>query len=525
MSEVPTPNAVVIIFLILYYAVVIGIGFWSVRKGGAQNMESYLLGGRKIGPLITAMTLQSTSMSGYMFLGGGSLGYTTGYWSIWYAVGDIGGGVVNLSVIGRRMRKLSKILGSLTSIEYLEKRYPHPAVRIIGAGLTVFFLFFYVLAQFIAGGKGMALVTGLLYGSALLIAVAIIMLYTFLGGYIAVAYTDFFQSIVMVIGMIWIFSASLSYLGGWTEANMAIADIDPTYLSIWGKDLANQGQWGNVAGAVLVFSVGYMGWPHVVVRHMAMTSPRTARMAGFYSVVWNLFFVTSPYLIGIFALVILPQLGDPEMAIFMVANKLLPGFMVGIVMAAIMAAIMSTADSILLQVGTVASRDIFWRFIKKDASDKHMVWVSRILILAFGVIGILVALIQPPGVFAIVIFTTSVLGSAFMPAYICAVWWKKANIPGAIASMIGGAATAFFWELLGINDKTGFHEMLVGLVVSFILMIVVSKATQKSHPVSEEILNAMDEAHRVGPIPPDMLAAAEANLAAEAGAISTKLNK
>ncbi|MFW6344525.1 MAG: sodium:solute symporter family transporter, partial [Sediminispirochaetaceae bacterium] len=182
-------------------------------------------------------------------------------------------------------------------------------------------------------------------------------------------------------------------------------------------------------------------------------------------------------------------------------------------------------DSILLQVGTVASRDIFWRFIKKDASDKHMVWVSRILILAFGVIGILVALIQPPGVFAIVIFTTSVLGSAFMPAYICAVWWKKANIPGAIASMIGGAATAFFWELLGINDKTGFHEMLVGLVVSFILMIVVSKATQKSHPVSEEILNAMDEAHRVGPIPPDMLAAAEANLAAEAGAISTKLNK
>ncbi|HAK45121.1 MAG TPA: sodium/proline symporter [Spirochaeta sp.] len=514
-------NAVVLIFLIFYYVVVVAIGFWAVKKGGAKDLEGYLLGGRQVGPLVTAMTLQSTSMSGYMFLGGGSAGFTTGYWSIFYASGDIGGGVVNLSVIGRRMRKLSKILGSLTSIEYLEHRYPHAAVRLISGVLSVFLLFFYVLAQFIAGGKGMALVTGLPYGAALAIAVGIIMLYTFMGGYFAVAYTDFFQSLVMVLGMVWIFTATLIEVGGFTAVNESIAKIDPTYLSIWGKDLANQYAWSDLLGAILIFSVGYMGWPHVVTRHMAMKSPKTARMAGVYSTIWNLFFVTAPYLLGIFAIVALPNLADPEMAIFTLAGELLPAAVTGIVMAAIMAAIMSTADSILLQVGTIASRDIFQRFFYPKATDNHMVWVSRILVAVIGIVGLLVALFQPPGIFSVVIFTTSVLGSAFMPAYVCAVWWKKANTPGAIASIVGGALTAFLFTKLNVP----MNSMLGGLIVSWTLMIVVSLATQKSSPVADHIIKAMNEVVKVGPIPKEMLAKSDFNLAQEANGINKKIDK
>lgn len=513
-------NATVIIFLIIYYLIVVGIGFWSVRRGAAQDLEGYLLGGRKIGPLVTAMTLQSTSMSGYMFLGAGSAGFTTGYWAIWYAAGDIGGGVVNLSIIGRRMRKLSKIMGSLTSIEYLENRYPHPATRLVAGSLSVFFLFFYVLAQFIAGGKGMALVTGLPYGVALLIAVGIILLYTYLGGYFAVAWTDFLQSIIMLVGVVWIFTVAITYLGGFTAANNAIAAIDPTYLSIWGKDLGHQGEWGQVAGAVLIFSVGYMGWPHVVTRHMAMEDPKTARLAGLYSTIWNLFFVTAPYLVGIMAIVILPELKDPEMAIFEVAATLLPSAVTGIVMAAIMAAIMSTADSILLQTGTIASRDIYQRFFNKQANDKQMVMVSRLLIMAIGVVGFLVALFQPPGVFTIVVFTTSVLGSAFLPVYVCAVWWSKANTPGAIASIIGGAAVAFLWKVTGLNTVTAFHPMFAGLIVSIVLIIIVSLATQKTSPVKRHILKAIEETRQLGAIPKSMIGMEEFALIPEAEAIS-----
>jgi sodium/proline symporter len=386
--------------------------------------------------------------------------------------------------------------------------------------MTVFLLYFYVLAQFIAGGKGMALVTGLPYGAALAIAVGIIMLYTFLGGYFAVAYTDFFQSMVMVVGMIWIFGATLSHVGGFTAVNEAIADIDPTYLSIWGKDLANKFAWSDLLGAVLIFSVGYMGWPHVVTRHMAMKSPKTARLAGAYSTIWNLFFVTCPYLLGIFAIIVLPNLGDPEMAIFTLASELLPAAVTGIVMAAIMAAIMSTADSILLQVGTIASRDLYQRFFNPKASDKQMVWVSRILVAVMGIIGLIVALFRPPGVFLIVIFTTSVLGSAFMPAYVCAVWWKKANTPGALASIVGGALTAFLLETLAIP----INPMLGGLVVSWLLMIIVSLATRKSHPVADYIIKAMDESIKIGPIPKEMLANADFNLAQEASGINKKVD-
>ncbi len=487
-------NPTIAFSLVLYYVAVLGVGLWAARKGADTDLEGYLLGGRKVGPLITALTLQSTSMSGFMFLGAGALAYTQGYWALWYAAGDIGGGVVNLSAIGRRMRKLSQLTGSLTPIEYLEKRYPSPAVRLFAGSLTVFLLGSYVLAQFIAGGKGMALVTGMPYSLALLVAVGVILAYTFVGGYLAVAYTDFVQSIVMLVGVLSILIAALTEVGGLSAANGAIAELDPSLLSIWGRDLGYQGQFGIALGAVLIFSVGYMGWPHVVARHMAMRRPATARLAGAYATGWNLLFVPAPYLLGILSIVIVPELTDPEVAIFQSAQKLLPAAATGIVMAAIMAAIMSTADSLLLQTGSIAARDLYERFIDPNASERQMVRVARWLVLAIGVLGYCVAVIQPPTVFGIVVFVTSVLGSAFLPAYVCAVWWKRANAPGALASMLTGAGVAFLWQWAGLDSATGLHAMLAGLLSSSTSMILVSLATQRVAPTPPKIIRLMNEA-------------------------------
>ena len=517
-------SGTVILFLVLYYVVVLAIGYWAMKKGAGEDLEGYLLGGRKVGPMATALTLQSTSMSGYMFLGAGGLGYAQGYWALWYAAGDVGGGVLNMSVIGRRMRKLSQMMGALTAIEYLEKRYPSPAIRLFAGTLTVFLLGFYALAQFIAGGKGMALVTGIPYPWALAIAVSVILVYTFMGGYLAVAYTDFFQSLVMLVGVLWIVVACLYELGGLTAANEDIGALDPTLLSIWGRDLGFQGQWGIVAGAILVFSVGYMGWPHVVTRHMAMSRPGTARRAGMWATLWNLLFVPTPYLVGILTILILPGLDDPEMAIFEAAGALLPAAVTGLVMAAIMAAIMSTADSLLLQTGSIAARDLYERFVNRDATEKQMVWVSRGLVTLIAVVGYAVALVEPPSVFSIVIFATSVLGSAFLPAYFCAVWWRKANTPGALASMFVGALISFSWEYAGFVAATQIHPMVAGVVSSTLTMVVVSLLTQKIAPVPAYILEAMDETGRVGPIPPAMLASADFSLAPAAVAIRRALD-
>ncbi|SFT58095.1 sodium/proline symporter [Halomonas saccharevitans] len=509
-------NTTVLLFLGLYFLAMLAVGVISMRRGGSSSMEGYYLSGRNVGPLVTAMTMQSTSMSGYMFLGAGSLGYTQGYYGFWYAAGDIGGGVVNLSVLGRRMRKLSQIMGALTSIEYLEKRYPSKWVRLIAAGLSVFLLGAYVLAQFIAGGKGLELVTGLPYELALTIAVAVILAYTLMGGYGAVAYTDLVQSFVMIIGIVWILVATLQEVGGLTAANEALAALDPTLLSIWGRDLAYEGQWGIVLGALLIFSIGYMGWPHVVTRHMAMRNPFHARRAGVYSTLWNLIFVSAPYILGTLAILVLPELDDPEQAIFALAQNLLPAAVVGIVMAAIMAAIMSTADSILLQTGSIAARDLYERFINPNMEEKQMVRVSQAIVLLLGIICGVIALFEPPAVFSIVVFTTAVLGSAFLPAYVAAVWWRKANTPGALASMIVGSLVAFSWQYLGLDQVTGLHPMLAGVVLSSLSMVVVSLLTQASHPVPEHVLRAMAETAELRPLPRPLKAQQSFEMAHEA---------
>lgn len=485
-----------IIVLIVYFLAMIAIGWWTTSKQ-SNTSEDFLLGGRSLGPAVTALRLQSSAMSGYMFMGAGSLGYTQGYFGMWYALGDIGGGVLNLSVLGRRMRKLSKLLGSITSIEYLAHRYDSAAVRLVGSIIALGALFLYLLSQFIAGGTGLATVTGIDLNIAMIIAISVIVLYTFLGGYLAVAYTDFVQAIVMLVGMMWILIASVQAVGGFTAGNEAIGEINPNLLTMWGADLQYQGQWGVILGALLIFSIGYLGWPHVVVSHMAMKKPSVSRRASVYSVIFNLLFIPAPYIIGVFALIMLPNLANPEQAIVEMARAVLPSFAVGIVMAAIMAAIMSTADALLLQASTIASRDLVGRFFFTGTSEKTLVWVSRITVLIMAIAGATVALLQPPTVLWLALFATTVLGSAFVPSYVCAVWWKKANKVGSIASIITGSVVAVSWELAGLTEVTGLDPMVSGIVSSTIAMIIGSLLTQKSHPVSPAIISAVDEAARI----------------------------
>ena len=487
---------VALLFLILYFVVMAGIGVWTTRRSSTST-EDYLLAGRSLGPAVTALRLQSSSMSGYMFLGAGSLGYTQGYFGMWYALGDLGGGIMNLSILGRRMRKLSQRLGSLTSIEYLEHRYRSAWVRIIAAPIALGCLFLYVLSQFVAGGVGLASVTGWNFELSLIIATGVIVLYTFLGGYLAVAYTDFVQAIVMLVGMLWILIATLQAVGGFAEGNRKVGQINQNLLTMWGADLHYQGQWGVILGALMIFSIGYLGWPHVVVSHMAMKQPSVARGAGAYSMIFNYLFIPAPYLIGTFALVILPELNDSEQAIFQVAQTVLPSFAVGIVMAAVMAAIMSTADALLLQASTIAAKDIMARFFLPAMTERQMVLISRAMVLLIAVAGIGLAIWQPPAVFSLVIFATTVLGSAFVPSYVCAVWWKKANAVGAVCSIIAGSVAAVLWKLCGSD---AIDPMVAGIASSTVAMVVGSLATQRTHPVPADIVDAMIEAARVAPV-------------------------
>lgn len=459
------------IVFIIYLLALLSIGAYFSRKA-SKSVDSYLLGDRNIGPAVTALTMQSTSMSGYMFLGGPALAFQYGWYSIWYAIGDAGGGIINLSVLGKRMRRMSEMLGALSPIEYLEKRFESPMIRVVGSIISIVFLFAYVFAQFIAAGKSLEALTGLPYEWALIIGVSVIVAYTVTGGYLAVVWTDFFQAIVMVVGALGILIIGLFKVGGISGINESLAKIDPTYLSIWGRGLEFYGQWGVIIGAVLIYSIGYMGLPHVVVRHMSMKNTKTVKSATLWTTIYSQLFAYTPYLLGFIGILLLPNLADPEMVIPTLAYEFFPSILAAVLLSAIMAAIMSTSDSILMQAGTILSRDVYQRFINKKASPTRMIRISRLSILLAGIIGVAVAIGQPPSVFALVIFAFGTLGNSFLVPYICSVYWRNANKVGILTAMISGGITNILWTSFDWQSATGIHPFLGGLTVSIIGLII-----------------------------------------------------
>ena len=460
----------VLIFLI-YLFLLLCVGLYFSRKA-SKSPNSYLLGDRKVGPAVTALTMQSTSMSGFMFLGGPALAFQHGWYAMMYAIGDAGGGIINLSVLGKRMRRMSELLGALSPIEYLEKRFKSAAVRIVGSIIATVFLFAYVFAQFLAAGKALESLTGWKYEWAVVVGVGVIVIYTVAGGYLAVVWTDFFQALVMLVGVACILVVAFVHVGGLSGLNQSLGEMDPSYLSIWGKDYIYYGQWGVILGSSLIYMIGYMGLPHVVVRHMSMESTKTVKSATLWSAIYNQLFAYSPYLLGLVGIVLLPNLSDPEMVIPTLAYTFFPGVVAALLLSAVMAAIMSTSDSILMQAGTILSRDVYQRFINKKANPTKMILISRLSILFAGITGILVAVIQPPKVFDLVVFAFGTMGNSFMVPYIAAVYWKKANSTGVLCSMIGGGITNILWTALDWQAITGLHPFLAGLFISVIGMII-----------------------------------------------------
>ncbi|CDQ41637.1 sodium/proline symporter [Virgibacillus salexigens] len=505
-------NLDIIIFFI-YLLSMLGIGLYFTRRA-STSPDHYLLGDRKLGAPVTAISMQSTSMSGFMFMGGPAQAFQEGWHALWYAIGDAGGSIVNISVLGKRMRRLSQLLGSLSPIEYLENRFESVAIRVVGAVIAIVFLFSYAFAQFIAAGKALEAMSGFSYEWALIIGVGIIITYTVAGGYLAVAVSGFIQGVIMFIGVTAIGIMVLPEVGGLTGLNASLRSIDPSYLSIWGKDLIYYGQWGVIIGAVLIYAIGYMGLPHVVVRHMSMEKPNTAKQAVLWSAGFNQLFTFTPYILGLSAIVIMPTISDPEMVIPELVYTFFPGVLSAILLSAIMAAIMSTCDSLLMQAGTTLSRDVYHRFINKRASQKQVLLVSRLCILIGGVIGIIVATYQPPTVFTLVVFAFGVLGNTFLVPYIASVYSRKANKVGVLCAMIGGSVTNIFWELFSLQGITGVHPFLAGLILSVMAMLLGNLFGKT--PPSSPVLEAFELAKLNRDIPKNLEKGIHEGLAIEA---------
>lgn len=507
-----------VIVLFVYFAAMIGLGLWYNRK--TKSAEDMMVGGRSMGPIVTALTLQTTAMSGYMFMGGPAMAYEVGYFAVFYAVGDSMGGLINITVLERRMRRLSQLLDAISPIEYLEKRYESVPVKVFACIVSVFGLSCYVLAQFLATGKTIVALFQIDMKIGLIGGVTVILFYTFVGGYFAVAIIDVIQGVIMISAIIAIFILSLIEMGGLTGLNESIGAIDPTLLGVWGKGNIYEGQWGVLAGAILIYMIGYMGLPHSVNKHMACASPQIAKESALYATIWTQLFCFIPYFIGLAGLVIFGPLwgadgaldptlqaeafnkglmqgsqaeglGDVEMVIPSLAQLMFPGLISGIVLTAIMSAIMSTVAALMLLIATIISIDLYKRWLKPEATDKQVVFLSRASIIVVGIVGMIVALYAPPAIFSLVVDCFSLMSCTFLPSYVGAIYWKKGNATGSLASMISGFAVVEVWSQTTLEATTGLHQMLIGIVISTLCYIIFSNFGK---PTSQEMCDLMERA-------------------------------
>lgn len=491
--------SITIVFF-LYLAVMLGIGWYFYRKN--KNVKDYVLGGRTLGPWATALSAQASDMSGWLLMGLPGLAYalyegTTE--AIWTAIGLAVGTYLNWLIVAKRLRKYTKLAGdSITLPEFFQNRFRDKSglIKAISSIFTLIFFLLYTASMFSAGAKLFKSVFNIPYLTALIIGAVIIVSYTFLGGFLAVCWTDVLQGSLMFICLMLTPIFAFNYLGGSAGMQESFAAIETEFNFL--PLLEN----GNINILLLVsalgWGLGYFGQPHILARFMGIRKADEVRPARIIATVWVLITLSAAVIIGMLGRFILPGLEDPESVFIHLSDKLFPGVITGIMLTAILAAIMSTADSQLLVTSSAVSNDLYGGIINKKADSKRLMWISRITVIVVSIVAAFLVSQPSTGaapvtfmeklnesVFKLVAFAWAGFGAAFGPLILFSLFWKRTTKPAALWGMIAGGVTACIWwsQSGGIFDV---YEIVPGFIVSAIVIFVISLFTKVSDEIIEE---------------------------------------
>jgi sodium/proline symporter len=464
----------ILIAFILYLGLMLGIGIYYYKK--TSNLSDYLLGGRGLGSWVTAMSAQASDMSAWLLMGLPGAAYLTGMGSIWLALGLGVGTFLNWKFVAVRLRKYTEISGnSLTLSSYFGNRFRDDKniLRIVSSIITVFYFSIYTASGLVAGGKLFSLVFGLNYTLALTIGTVVIVGYTFLGGFMAVSTTDFIQGVIMFLAIAIIPIVGIFANGGPSVILEGIRSLNVELLNPFTNIE------GSSLGVIAILSslawcFGYFGQPHILVRFMAIKSSSQIKKSKRIAMSWVVVSLLAAIVVGMVGNVIIPEtLGDAEQVFMVLIDRLLPSIIAGIFLAAVLAAIMSTADSQLLVTASAFSEDLYKPLISKNATQKQLLMVSRITVLAIAFVAYLIALNPDSSVLDIVANAWAGFGSAFGPVVLFSLFWKRMTKESAVAGMITGGATVFIWGNLdgGIFE---LYEMAPAFLLACIIIIVVS---------------------------------------------------
>jgi len=468
---------------LVYLIVLIGVGIITYRM--MHTHDDYYLAGRRLNPWVTALSAEASSESGWLLLGLPGQAFSMGVGAFWVAFGCLAGTFFNWTAVAGRLRKITGFFRAITIPDYLESRFDDRShtLRVVAALLIGVFMTSYVAAQLVASGKALSVTFGIDYVPAVLVGSAVILFYTMMGGFFAVAWTDVVQAVMMIIGLVVIPVVGTIKLGGPGAVVARLAECAGDTSGFMSMRVGREGiALATFIIGMLGIGLGYPGQPHVLVRFMAIKRPSLIRKGALIGIIWAAIALYGAVLVGLLARGILSgDVGDPERVLPLMAMELLPSWIAGIMIAAAMAAIMSTADSQLLVASSSFVQDFYHKTFGRKPSQSTLVLLSRLVTLGIGVLGMVIALRQDPEnpvgvVFWLVLYAWGGLASAFGPVIVLSLYWKRVTRAGALAGMLSGAATVIVWESIPVL-KEFLYVLIPGVVVSSIAVIVVSLLT------------------------------------------------
>ncbi len=508
-----------------YLALMLAIG--AVFSGKVKDMNDYYLGGRKMNKWVVALSAQASDMSGWMLMGLPGAVYVGGFSEAWIGIGLVIGTYLNWKIVAKRLRVYSHACrDSITIPDFLTNRFRDPTgfVGLIAAAIILVFFTVYVASGFVSCAKLFVSTFNVpdvgplsAYHFSLIVGAAVIVAYTFLGGYMAVCWTDFIQGSLMFLAVVLVPAIVMQRAGGFSGTVEELNAVNSNLLNIFtnastGRAMTLFGGAGLVSG--LAWGLGYFGMPHILVRFMSIGNPAEVKGARRIAMAWvviSLF--AAVFGIGMLGHLYLKQRGldiadvggDPEKIFMVMVNGIFDGgplskLTAGVLLSAIMAAIMSTADSQLLVSASAFSNDLYKRVIHRGASDRELVLVSRVAVAAVAVVALVLASMNntefAKRVMSMVSFAWAGFGAAFGPAIVLALFWRRTTLAGASAGMVVGAVSVFVWKFAvapladrGGPSFCGVYELAPAFFFSLVAIVVVSLLTK---PPAKEILDEFD---------------------------------
>ncbi|MGN0659357.1 MAG: sodium/proline symporter [Emergencia sp.] len=507
-----TSQIYIMLAIVIYLIFVLAIGVYFTRKN--NNTSDFYLGGRRLGPFVTAMSAEASDMSSWLLMGLPGVAYLTGVAdAAWTAIGLALGTYINWLIVAKRIRVYSHHIDAITIPDFFSKRYQDKKniLTCIAAVIIIVFFIPYTASGFAACGKLFSSLFGISYLSAMIISAIVIVGYTTLGGFLAASTTDLIQSIVMTIALVVVLGYGITAAGGF-DAVIDNASALPGYLdfnNIYNPDTGTSSPYGLLSKcSMLAWGLGYFGMPHVLLRFMAIEDKEKLTLSRRIATIWVVISLAVAIFIGIVGYG-MTQAGaleylegsSSETIIVRIAGLIsqhgvLPALIAGVILAGILAATMSTSDSQLLAASSSVSQNILRDFLGIDMDEKKSMLAARGTVIAIAVIAVFFASNPDSSVFEIVSFAWAGFGATFGPAMLCALFWKRSNRQGAVAGMIAGAFMIFLWKyaIKPLGGAFGIYELLPAFVFALAVNIIVSLITKAPGSEVEEEYEAYRKA-------------------------------